>query len=102
MNALNPTPTSNIVSFYGSEVKIRRAAMSRCERMQTTSMRSPDVLQRLFDFFVHMASDTMPYELDSATLADKVAALPPVYIHCPVLHHGPGRASCFASPTAHG
>lgn len=29
MNALNPTPTSNIVSFYGSEVKIRHAAISR-------------------------------------------------------------------------
>ena len=35
-------------------------------------MRSRDVLQRLFDFFVHMSSDNMPYEMDSATLADKV------------------------------
>jgi len=44
----------------------------KCERSQSTSMRSRDVLQRLFDFFVHMASETMPYEMDSATFADKV------------------------------
>ena len=44
----------------------------KCEQMPTTSMRTRDVLQRLFDFFVHMASRTVPYEMDSATLADKV------------------------------
>jgi len=48
------------------------AMLIKCERSQSTSMRSKDVLQRLFDFFVHMSSDTMPYEMDSATLADKV------------------------------
>ena len=37
----------------------------KCERSQSTSMRSRDVLQRLFDFFVHMASETMPYALAS-------------------------------------
>ena len=48
----------------------------KCERMQSTSMRSRDVLQRLFDFFVHMSSDAMPYEMDSATLADKACVRP--------------------------
>lgn len=45
----------------------------KCERMYTTSMRSKDVLQRLFDFFVHMSSDSQPYEMDAATLAEKVS-----------------------------
>ena len=44
----------------------------RCQRMHTCTMRSRDTLERLFDFFVHMATDEHPYELDSATLADKV------------------------------
>ena len=44
----------------------------RCERMQSTSMRSKDILQRLFDFFVHMSTDAQPYEMDVATLSDKV------------------------------
>ena len=63
--------TSAFLSHIPSRLPI---LCCRCERMQTTSMRSRDVLQRLFDFFVHMSSDTMPYELDSATLADKVVA----------------------------
>jgi len=45
----------------------------RCERSHSTSMRSRDCLQRLFDFFVHMASDSRPYELDADSLADKVS-----------------------------
>ena len=35
-------------------------------------MRSRDILERLFDFFVHMSSDDRHFELDSSTLADKV------------------------------
>ena len=44
----------------------------KCERMPTVSMRSRDVLQRLFDFVVHMSSDASPYELDSASFSEKV------------------------------
>jgi len=35
-------------------------------------MRSKDTLERLFDFFVHMSTDTQNYELDAQTLAEKV------------------------------
>ena len=44
----------------------------KCHRMQSCTMRSRDILERLFDFFVHMSSDTRHFELDSSTLADKV------------------------------
>ena len=33
----------------------------KCHRQQSCSMRSRDILERLFDFFVHMSSDEMPY-----------------------------------------
>ena len=44
----------------------------KCERRQSCSLRARDILQRLFDFFIHMNSDTTPYELDSAALGDRV------------------------------
>lgn len=44
----------------------------KCQKMQSCSMRSRDILERLFDFFVHMSSDDRHFELDSSTLADKV------------------------------
>jgi hypothetical protein len=42
----------------------------KCHKLHSCSMRSRDILERLFDFFVHMSSPDRPYELDSATLAD--------------------------------
>ena len=44
----------------------------KCERRQSCSLRARDILQRLFDFFIHMNSDTTPYELDGAALGDRV------------------------------
>ncbi len=44
----------------------------RCERKPKCTPRSRDILQRLFDFFVHMATDAAPYELDSSSMADRV------------------------------
>ena len=44
----------------------------KCERRQSCSLRARDILQRLFDFFIHMNSDLTPYELDSAALGDRV------------------------------
>ena len=44
----------------------------KCERRQSCSLRARDILQRLFDFFIHMNSDSTPYELDSAALGDRV------------------------------
>ena len=43
-----------------------------CERKQQTSLRARDILQRLFEFFMHLSTEAQPYELDSSMLADKV------------------------------
>jgi len=45
----------------------------KCERKPSTSLHTRDILQRLFDFFVHMASDQVPYELEASALGDKVS-----------------------------
>jgi len=44
----------------------------KCQKMSSCSMRARDILERLFDFFVHMSSDDRQYDIDSSTLADKV------------------------------
>jgi len=44
----------------------------RCHRT-CTSGKSRDTLERLFDFFVHMSTDSVPFELDAQTLAEKVS-----------------------------
>lgn len=45
----------------------------KCEKRPSTTALVRDVLQRLFDFFVHMSSDQVHYELESAALGDKVS-----------------------------
>mmetsp|Transcript_22053 Transcript_22053/g.46701 ORF Transcript_22053/g.46701 Transcript_22053/m.46701 type:complete len:809 (-) Transcript_22053:456-2882(-) len=45
----------------------------KCEKSPSTTPVVRDVLQRLFDFFVHMSSEQVHYELESAALGDKVA-----------------------------
>ena len=51
----------------------RRPSAFGSRLWQACSLRARDILQRLFDFFVHMHSDASPYELDAAALGDKVA-----------------------------
>jgi len=40
----------------------------KCERKQGCTMRSRDILQRLFDFFVHMSTDAAPCARDARTI----------------------------------
>ena len=109
----------------------------KCERRQSCSLRARDILQvreiqhrpprhpllvhlrdppspppltqRLFDFFIHMNSDTNPYELDSAALGDRVADadfmafVSPRRTRPPLQHCSPascGRSRAQAAPRA--
>ena len=65
---------SQVKSSQGGPTCAAACAPCSCEKSVDTSMRSKDILQRVFDFFVHMSSEAMPYEMDSATLGDKARA----------------------------
>ena len=45
----------------------------RCERRDTCSVSTRDIMQRLFDFFVHVSTESETYQLDVVSLADRVA-----------------------------